>query len=174
MQRLKQWVLSRQFVKDVCNRYYLDGLTKAQADLQVELEEIRRTAFTFARKDLEESMVETTEERVEELANKKLNDLLSKVDLTKLVSIDKQKGILFVGGVKADDLTLSNLKSEAEFFEASNLWKVLYETPKELAQRAMFVSGESLDDMTKGRSMLYLLASQKNIIDILKSYQPKK
>ena len=38
----------------------------------------------------------------------------------------------------------------------------------------MFVAGESLDDMKKGRSILYTLASQQKIVDILKSYQPKQ
>lgn len=101
---------------------------------------------------------------------KALNDLLSPVDLTAIVSFDKTNGIVYVGGEKATDGQLKNLKSEAEFLLSSELWKLLYETPKELAQRAMFVNGESLDDMKKGKSILYTLSTQKNILEVLKSY----
>ncbi len=54
-----------------------------------------------------------------------------------------------------------------------NLWKIIQETPKELAQRAMFVAGESVDDMKKGRSMLYTLDSQKRIVEMFSGYQQK-
>lgn len=145
-----------------------------QKELEDEVSEIRRTAFKHARADLEEAMVETTEDRVNEFADKKLNDMLSVVDMRQVVTLDKQRGIVFVGGERADEITLSNLKSEAEFLEKSSIWRIMYETPKELAQRAMFVSGESLADLQKGKSMLYTLAAQKNIIDTFKSYVLKK
>jgi hypothetical protein len=107
---------------------------------------------------------------LDELAKKKLNDLLSPVDLTKIVTLDKNKGILFIGGEKVDDIRLNNLKAEAEFFLQSDLWRLLYESPKELASRAMFVSGETLADMQKGKSILYTLSVQDNIIRTFKGY----
>ncbi len=90
------------------------------------------------------------------------------------MTIDKQKGIIYVGGERIDVARLANLKAEADFFLASDLWTLLYETPKELAQRAMFVNGESLVDMQKGKSMLYTLSTQKNILETFKSFIPKK
>lgn len=110
------------------------------------------------------------EKKIEEAADKKLNDLLSVVDPRMVLEV-KNNGTIFIGGTMATPSQLANLKSEAEFFAASDLWKLIVETQKELAQRAMFVSGESLDDMKKGRSMLYLLANQKKVIDTFKSYQ---
>jgi len=114
------------------------------------------------------------EEKIDRLANEKLASLLSLVDPQKIVRIDKPRGIVYIGGNRVDNNRLANLKAEAEFFLASDLWSLLYETPKALAEQAMFVSGESLDDMKKGRSMLYTLSTQKNIIDTFKSYTPKK
>lgn len=116
----------------------------------------------------------TDDERIDELANEKLAALLTVIDPRKIVTIDKPRGIVYIGGVRVDVGRMANLKAEAEFFLASDLWSLLYETPKELAQRAMFVSGESLVDMQKGKSMLYTLSTQKNILDTFKSYIPKK
>lgn len=113
------------------------------------------------------------DEIAEEKASKMLNDLLSNVDMTSIVSLDKMRGIVFIGGKQADKGRLSNLKAEAEFLMQSDLWKLLSETPRELAQRAMFVDSESLDDMKKGKSILFMLATQKKIIDTLLSVSIK-
>lgn len=99
-----------------------------------------------------------------------LNDLLSPVDLHKIVSFDKTKGIILIGGERATHEQLLNLQSEAAFLKESTLWSVLYETPKELAHRSLFTQGDSLDDLKKGRTILYTLSTQKNIIDILMQY----
>ncbi len=139
--------------------------------------------WLFVRRALDEAyetgINETLNKRIEELAEYKLNDLLSPVDLRKIVKTDKEKGVVFIGDERVDEGRLSNLKAEAEFFKESDLWHLLSETPKELAQRAMFVTSESLVDLQKGKSILYTLSVQKNIVDIFLSYQkpgeiPKK
>lgn len=114
------------------------------------------------------------EKRAEELAKEKLANLLSIVDLHKIVTVDKARGIVYVGGKILEEGQLQGLKAEAEYFTNSDLWSLLYETPKELAQKTMFVAGESLADMQKGKSILYTLSAQNNIIDVFRSYQPKK
>jgi hypothetical protein len=98
---------------------------------------------------------------------KRMNDMLSPVDLNAIIKLDKAKGIVLIGDETVDPVRLSNLRSEAEFLLNSEIWKLLYETPKELAQRAMFVDSQSLDDMKKGKSILYTLSTQKKIIDTL-------
>lgn len=131
-------------------------------------------SFPLAQKDILETMRDDLDKQAEELAKKKLNDLLALVDSHKIVTLDKTHGIVYIGGVKAEAGRLANLRSEAEFFLESDLWQLIYETPKELASRAMFVNGETLADLQKGKSMLYTLSTQKNIIDTLKSYVDKK
>lgn len=121
--------------------------------------------FATLTPELEEEIRVRSEARAFEL----LNGLLSNVDLTKIVSLDKLKGIVYIGGKPADKGRLTNLKAEAEFFMQSDLRGLLQETPKELAQRAMFVTGESLDDMKKGKSILYTISTQENILNILTS-----
>lgn len=130
--------------------------------------------FKSAVDDVKETFVGDVEKRAEELAVRKLNDLLSNVDLTQIVTLDKTKGICYIGGERVEGSRLANLKADAEFIVQSELWKLLHETPKELAQRAMFISGETLTDLQKGKSILYILSVQKNIVDILKSFEIKK
>jgi len=116
-------------------------------------------------------------QEIDELADKKLNELLAHVDVSKVVKLEKLSnggGIVYVGGIKADEGKLANLKAEADFLEKSDIWAIIYESLKELAQRQMFVSSESLDDMKKGKSILYTLSVQKNILETFKSFQPKK
>lgn len=142
------------------------------------LSSVKRVVYTRlfkqATDDVLETMRDDTEERAEQLAAEKLNALLAPANLHNIVTFNSETGQIYIGGELADDGVLGNLKSEAEFFLASNLWGLLNDTPRELAQRSMFVSGESLDDMKKGRSILYTLDTQRKIVDKLISYNHKK
>lgn len=156
---LKNWILNLKFVKE--------ALTEAERNGGIK-------AFPLAQKDVLETMRDDLDKQAKEMAKTLLNELLSPVDANKIVTLDKDRGIVFIGGTRADEIRLSNLKAEAEFFLQSDLWHLLYETPKELASRAMFVNGETLADMQKGKSMLYTLASQRNILETFKGYVGKK
>lgn len=106
-------------------------------------------------------------------AEKELAKLLSPIDWSKVVSVDKITKQVLIGGKAVDAGRLSNLKSEAELFLQSDLWHIMFETPKALAQEEMFVKGESLDSLQKGRSMLYTLDAMKNILMAFKPVIPK-
>lgn len=159
--RIKQWIIGRDFVQS-----YIDGLQRSwTVDASMD-------AFKKAREDLKETNVYETDKKAEELMTNRLNELLSNVDLTKIVAQDP-RGFIVIGGKHAENGRLTNLKAEAEFLVQSDLWGLLYETPKELAQRAMFVESQSLDDLKKGKSILYTLSTQTKILDTLKAYVPK-
>lgn len=158
LNKIQNWILKQNFV----THHYAQYERAASID-----------AFKKAREDLEETNVYDVDTKAEALAKQKLNDLLSPVDLTKIVSLDKNKGIIFIGGEKIEDGRLANLKSEAEFLLQSDIWKLLCESPKELAQRAMFVAGETLSDLQKGKSILYTLSTQQNILQLFKGYIAK-
>jgi hypothetical protein len=161
METIKNWILQTFFQEDL-DRVLAAASRAGSMD-----------AFKKAHEDIRETMRDDLEKQAEELANQKLAALLSVIDLSQVIAEDKHKGLIFLGGVKADPGILANLKAEAEFLTESTLWKVLNNTIRELAQRAMFVAGDSLDDMKKGRSILYTLDSQAKIITILKTYQQK-
>jgi hypothetical protein len=123
-------------------------------------------AFPLAQKDILETMRDDLDAQAEELANRKLATLLSIVDEKLIVSASKT-GTLLIGGERPDDARLANLKEDAEFLMQSDIWKLLYETPKALAEKAMFVDDGKLDtQLLKGRAILYTLATQKKIIGI--------
>lgn len=154
---IKQWILRTFFTNEL-----------AQATRAGSMD-----AFKKAHADIMETMTDDLDKKAEELAKEKLSKLLSNADLYKIVTLDKQRGIVYVGGERIDDNRLANLKAEAEFFANSDLWSLIYETPKELAQKSMFVSGDSIESMQKGRSILYTLSTQNNIIEVFKSYVKK-
>jgi len=137
-------------------------------------QEIYTKIFKEALEDLEETRADDTKKRAEELAEKKLLELLDPVNLNLIVTVDKRTKIIYIGPEKAPESRLSNLKAEAEFLLQSDIWKIIHETPKELAQKRMFVSGESLEDMRAGRAILYTLSTQKKIVDTFSSLIKKK
>lgn len=102
-----------------------------------------------------------------------LSRLLSIIDLNLVVALDARTGAVYIGGKRVDTARLANLKAEAEFFGESDLWKIINNTVRELAQKAMFVDGKGLEDLQKGRSMLYLLSTQEKIVDTFKAFIPK-
>jgi len=131
----------------------------------------RILAFRHASDDLKETNTYDTEERAKQLTEQRLIELLSVVDPKRIVTIDKNnRSAIYIGGKLADEGRLANLKSEAEFLIESDLWGILTETPKDLAHKALFVEGDNLDTMKKGRSMLFTLDTQKKVVEIFKSY----
>ncbi len=161
MEIIKKYILSLKCVNDHLQYY-----------ISLDRDELYRKAFKDAQADLKETHIEDTDKKAVELAEKKLSEMLSVVDMNKVISSNKN-GFIYLGTERASDIQLQNLKAEAEFLKNSSIWGIIHETPKELAQRAMFVAGDSLDDMKKGRSILYTLDSQKKVIDMLLLYNKK-
>lgn len=128
--------------------------------------------FAAAQKDMLETMNDDIEKKAEELSKVKLSQLLSVVDERLIVSFSKDARAIYIGGERVEDSRLANLRAEAEAITAMDIWKLIFETPKELAHRAMFMAGESVDEMKKGRAVLYTLDTQKRILDTFKSYSP--
>lgn len=182
---LKQWVLSWGFVRDARRSSSDEAYRNAhilfepkiednQKYLKFQLDKERANIMIAAQKDLRECMEDDTEKRAQEIADQKLAALLSPIDPTKILTLDKIRGSVYIGGEKATDGQLLNLKQEAEALEQFGIWAIMYESVKALAEKAMFVEGDSPDFLKKGRSMLYTLSTQKRIIDTLKSYQTPK
>lgn len=149
METIKKWLFNSNFFSTQKRNFY----TKA---------------FSDALKDLEETNVYNTDEKAKVLADKMLCDLLSPVDLDNVITFNKQTKQIFLNGELADDIKLNNLMAEAEFFRQSELWKVIYNTPKTLAENALFKDdGKSEVLHAKGRAILYTLDTQKKIIETL-------
>ncbi len=127
--------------------------------------------FAAAQKDMLETLEDDIERRAEEKSNLKLAELLTYPDLNQIVTFEKNQKAIYIGGERAEGTRLANLKAEAEALTQMEVWRLISETPKQLAHKAMFVSGESIDEMKKGRAILYMLDTQNRILDVFKSYQ---
>jgi len=131
-------------------------------------------AFVLAQKDLLEGFDGDIEKRAEELAKEKLSKLLSVVDERMIITWSQTAKRVFIGGQEVTDPgRLASMKAEAEALEQMDVWRVLTETPKKLAEKAMFVDDGVLENqLLKGRAILYTLDTQKRILSTLKSYTP--
>jgi len=152
---MKNWIFTHLFKKEI------DTIRK----------EFYTQVMAAAVKDVEETRIDDTDKKANILADKKLMEMFSPVDYSKVVYADKMKGIVTINGERVDEGRLANLHAEAEALTQMDIWSLIYETPKELAHKAMFIDGDSIDTMKKGRSMLYHLSAQKNIIELFKSYR---
>ena len=124
-------------------------------------------SFALARKDILETMYDDVERRATELTNQKLVDMLSVVNENMIVSTDSITKAILIGGKRLDESQIANLKADAEFIINSDLWQLLHETPKALAEKAMFTDDGKLEtQLLKGRVILFTLATQKKIVDI--------
>ncbi len=131
-------------------------------------------SFHLAHKDIRETMRDDLDKQAEILAKKKLEDLLSVVDERKIITFNEREKSVYIGGLRATAEQLTNLKQEAEAITQFDLWNVLNESPKKLAQNAMFIDDGVLpNQLLKGRAILYTLDTQNRILTILKSYSPK-
>ncbi len=164
---VKAFILELSFVQRAFRNTYKNQIDKDRAD-------IMRAAL----EDIKATMIDDVEERAEVLAAKMVDDLFTPCDLRQIVTFEvtnphTKAGIVKIGGNRADESQLANLKAEATALKSMAIWQLLIETPNNLAQNALFKDdGDNKVTHTKGRSMLYLLSTQRKIIETLSSYQP--
>lgn len=160
IRNIKNLVLSLSFVKEALKAEYRQGGIDS---------------FPLAEKDILETMRDDLDKKADELAREKLSKLLSVIDEKLIVSFSEKLKAVFIGNERCDDSRLASLKAEAEYFLSSDLWKILNETPKRLAQKALFEDdGDSKVVHTKGRAILYTLDTQKRILETFKSFVKKE
>ncbi len=119
-------------------------------------------------------MRKTNEDKIKEQANLLISNLFGFGDEKQVITHSKQTNQFFVGGIAIDDSRVANLRSEAEFFLASDMWKIINETLRDVACKVMFEKSTSFDDMKNGKSILYTLSFQNNTLNLLKNYKPKR
>ncbi len=148
-------------------------LTKKQQELYdagvkagIELEKTENLALI---KRMEQRKLQEEDAEVK----RRLNELLTIIDPQFIVTDDPLKGLIYINKQPVDTQRLLNLRAEAEFLANSELWKIIYETIKDNAQRTMFINSKTLDDLQKGKSMLYTLDLQRQIVELFKKVKRK-
>lgn len=171
-ERIKNWLFYKvnyTFFTDDFNDLTSQKYTQGFSDGRTAGIEAEKTSYARYKELYDVEKPKMSEDQLKQA----LSNLLSPVDLNKVVKVDKAKGIVYIGDKRLEENELQNLKSEADFIANSEIWALLYETPKELAQQSMFVNGDNLESMQKGRSILYTLSTQNNIINVFRSYVKK-
>lgn len=142
---MKEWILNKFFKE--------------------ELRQENIKAFQLANQDIWETMEDEVEKQAKELSVKMLQELLSPIDWSYVVKYNEKTNNIYIGNGVIEPARLANLKAEAQFIRESDLWKLMAETPKAEAHLSMFVKSESLDDLKKGKAMLFTISQQENIIN---------
>lgn len=159
---IKHWVYKLPFVSKAINDAYLKGGIDS---------------FPLAQKDILETMDDDISKKAEELANKKVSQMLGIFDEKTVVTYVKRTGAIYIGGELADEGRLASLKAEAEYFEQSDLWKILNSSVDFVTRQIMFEKSnysENFDDLKNGKSILYTLSFQNNILNTFKTYTQKQ
>ncbi len=165
----KNWILNLDFVQSAINNSWQDGFTKTK-------ESIYQKAFKDARADLEETRIDDIEDRAEKLTKERMSKLLGIFDEKLVMTYDKKTGGVFVGGERLDEPRIMALKQEAEFITSTDLWKIINASLNLVTRQAMFDKSDFSNgtrDLDNGKSILYTLSFQNNVIDILRSYTQK-
>jgi hypothetical protein len=95
-----------------------------------------------------------------------LSELLCAQVVEDIITQDKQKNI-YIGGEKITQQELKVIQEEIKFVKETRLWSIINETIKADAQRKMFVSAKTTDDLFAGKMMLYNLDLINKCISVL-------
>lgn len=142
---IKQYILSLPFVRDALNQSFDNGFSIG-ADVT---------------------------ERVDQLASKKVSDLLGYTDEDLVMTYAEKQGFIFLGGERVEADKCLNLKQEAELILSTDLWKIMVNTIGDQAKKVMFEKSQTYEDMRSGKMMLYNLSLQSKILEMFKNYQKK-
>lgn len=93
--------------------------------------------------------------------------LLPVVDTKELIVFTKN-GKIFVGGEELTQGEINNLKSEARVIEQMRLWSIIVNKLNEKAQSKVYEESVDITDLLFGKTVLYVLNVQKQIINKLK------
>lgn len=108
----------------------------------------------------------TNEEQIHHV----LKDLLFAVTPSDVILASH--GIVYVNGEALTPTQLQNLQGEVELIRKTNLYKILFGTPKDVAMKIMFEKAQSFDDMRAGKMLLYALDLQQKVMETIMRGKP--
>jgi hypothetical protein len=94
--------------------------------------------------------------------------LLTLVDSKEIIYFNKSKQV-FVDGRMLSSLEVQNLRAEIKFLEESSVWKLMNNKMDDLAKQKMFEKSIDITDMIVGKTTLWVLKSQRDIIKNIKN-----
>lgn len=106
---------------------------------------------------------------IKRLKNRLIKYLFNAVIVEDIISCRSNKTV-FINGKKISEGELNKLRSEANQIRDMRLYKLLYSTMIDKAQKNIFENSRTIDDIFAGKMMIMSLDTQKKIIDKLSEY----
>lgn len=111
--------------------------------------------------------------KAQQLATKDVSELLGTVNEAEILTVNEQKGFVFVGGERITPEQALSMRQEAELIENTYLWKVMCSTIEMSAQKRIFEKSVTIDDVMSGKMALYNLSLFKKMLKTFKNYVAK-
>lgn len=108
-----------------------------------------------------------------EQALKMVSELLGTVNESEILTVNEQKGFVFIGGERIIPEQALAMQQEAEMITNTYLWKVMCSTIEASAQKRIFEKSTTMDDVMAGKMALYNLSLFKKMINTFKTYVAK-
>lgn len=90
--------------------------------------------------------------------------LLPVIDERDAIAFNKQ-GEIFLGGEKATQHQVNNLKEEVKFLKETELWRVMNTYLNKVAEKRIITESKDFTDVIVGKVMLYTFDVQQKIIE---------
>lgn len=122
--------------------------------------------------------LEQMKKNIDKLAYSKLCELNYAVDPEKvLTAMQDREGKavqIKLGDRILNKTEIRNLQEQVRFYRESQLIQILQNTPKEMAQKTMFVKSETYDDMKSGKMLILAVDIQDKILKAIESFDIAK
>lgn len=100
-----------------------------------------------------------------------LADLLTSFSPYNIFTSDKTGRSLFLETKKIPPERIGELKGDVMFLKKSQIWKILTDTIKYMAQETMFTKSKTYEDMITGKMMLYNISLMERILFLIESHK---
>ena len=84
------------------------------------------------------------------------------------------QGRLLLGGEELNESRISSLKSEVQFLQQTEIWRVWQNTIADLARQRMFEKAVSFDDCWSGKMMLKNLEVMRDINKLILAWKKRE
>jgi hypothetical protein len=107
----------------------------------------------------------------QKLINFLLHKILNLVVQDDVLKVDK--GIIYIGKNKLEDIELRALIAEAKALEGFYLWKILNESIKQDAMNRGWNNATSIEELNSAKTIFYTLDLQNSIVKLIRSRENK-
>lgn len=107
------------------------------------------------------------------IKNYLLRHLLGVIIVENVITVDKKKNMVFVGGKPISSDDIRQLQAEIKALEGFKIWGIMTNSLKHIAQDKIFNKSLNFEDVMAGKLMLFNLDTQESIAKVVKNIVAK-